>query len=358
MWPTQGAQSTEASQWSERGPHARLVAIVGIVALVLLILAASIASWLGSGGQRGAPIYGTPRVTPGTVWTWDGRNYNVVAGGGPGPSSNRADMAYDRAQGMIVLWDHGCSALAMGFQGGCVAQANQTWTWDGRSWTPRAAKSAPQDAGPGAMVFDSKLGQVVYVNGLGQAWTWTGSDWKSIDSAGAPRVARRDRAAPVATFAVGYDESRNLLVYALSSSTWTWDGSAWKEVAGGINASDARPDAHLVFDRVHRQLVYVGNRFTWAWDGVRWHQHAQPAISAGTVGFDAARGTVMLVQQDTSACDQTACRTAVWTWDDKVWTQVPTDRVPLLPLTRSGASLPPMAFDELRGVMVLFASAS
>jgi hypothetical protein len=30
----------------------------------------------------------------------------------------------------------------------------------------------------------------------------------------------------------------------------------------------------------------------------------------------------------------------------------------VLPLTRSGAFLPPMAFDEARGVMVLFASAS
>jgi hypothetical protein len=358
MWPTEGAQSTAPGQWSERGPRARLVAIVGITALVLLIVAASIASWLESGGHRGAPIYGNPRVTSGAVWTWDGGGYNLVPGARPGPSSNKADMAYDRTLGVIVLWDHGCAALAMGFQGGCVAPVNQTWTWDGSSWTSRSAKSAPKDAGPGAMVFDAKLGQVVYVNGLAQAWAWTGSDWKSLDSPGAPRVARRDLAAPVTTFAVGYDESRALLVYALSSSTWTWDGSAWKEVAGGIDAADARPDAHLAFDRTHRQLVYVGSRFTWTWDGTRWQQHAQPAIAKGTLGYDAARGTVLLVQQETSACDQSACRTSIWTWDAKTWSQVPTDRVPLLPLTRSGASLPPMAFDEARGVMVLFASTS
>lgn len=358
MWPTQGAQSAPTTHWSERSPRARLVALAGISALVLLIVAASLASWLATGGQRSAPVYGSPRVTPGVMWTWDGAGYTHVPAGRPGPSSNKADMAYDRTLGVIVLWDHGCAGLVMGFQGGCVAQVNQTWTWDGRSWTARSMTSAPKDVGPGAMVFDGRLGQVVYVNGIGQAWAWTGSEWKSMEMRGAPHVARRDSAAPVATFAAGYDESRGLLVFALSTSTWTWAGSTWTEVAGGIDAGDARPDAHLVFDRVHSQLVYVGRHFTWTWDGMGWQKHHQPAIASGTLGYDAARGTVMLVQQDSAACDQTACRTTVWTWDSKAWTQAVAERVALLPLTRSGASLPPMAFDEARGVMVLFASAS
>lgn len=358
MWPTQGAQSAAPSPLSERGPRARLVAIVGIAALVLLILAASLVGWLETAGKRSAPVYGSPRVTPGAVWTWDGVSYTQASAGGPGPTSNKTDMAYDRTAGVIVLWDHGCAGLVMGFQGGCVAQVNRTWTWDGLSWTARSMKSAPKETGPGAMVYDGRLRQVVYMNGVGQAWTWTGFDWKSIETPGAPRVARRDLAAPVATFAAGYDESRDLRVLALSTSTWTWDGSTWKEVAGGIEPGDARPDAHLVYDRIHSQLLYVGSRFTWTWDGTGWQKHAEPAIASGTLGYDAVRRTVMLVQQDSSACDQKACRTTIWNWDGKLWTQVPADRVPLLPLTRSGASLPPMAFDEARGVMMLFASVS
>jgi hypothetical protein len=356
MWPTQGVQSA-GPKWSERDRRARVVAIVGISVLVLLVIGASFASRLVT-GQRSGPIYGNPRVTPGAVWTWDGASFTMAQATGSGPSSNRADMAYDRTLGAIVLWDHGCAALGMGFQGGCVSQVNQLWTWDGRGWTVRAMKSAPKEVGPGAMVYDAKLRQVVYANGVGQLWTWTGSDWKAIDTRGGPRVARRDLSAPVATYAAGYDEFRDLLVFALSTSTWTWDGSTWKEVLGGIDAGDARPDAHLVFDRARGQLVYVGSRFTWTWDGTAWQKHAQPSIALGTLGYDATRRAVMLLQQDTSACDQAACRTKVWTWEGNAWTQVATDRVPLLPLTRSGASLPPMAFDEARGVMVLFASAS
>ncbi len=47
-----------------------------------------------------------------------------------------------------------------------------------------------------------------------------------------------------------------------------------------------------------------------------------------------------------------------WAWDATSWTRLAVESAPLLSLTRSGAFLPPMAFDEGRGVMVLFASAN
>jgi hypothetical protein len=76
------------------------------------------------------------------------------------------------------------------------------------------------------------------------------------------------------------------------------------------------------------------------------------------MAYDQARGAVVLVLQDSSACDHTACQTTTWAWDSTAWAQVPVQRGPLLPLTRSGAYDMPMAFDEARGVLVLFASAS
>jgi hypothetical protein len=161
------------------------------------------------------------------------------------------------------------------------------------------------------------------------------------------------------TFAAGYDGTRDLLVFALPGATWTWDGAAWTKASGdGIDPADARADAHLVFDRARGQLVYVGSRYTWTWDGAVWRRHDQPRIAAGTAAYDAARGAVMLVQQDASACDRAGCRTTTWTWDGGAWTRIAVARPPVLALTRSGASLPPMAFDEARGVMVLFASGS
>lgn len=292
------------------------------------------------------------------MWMWDGNTYTMRSVPAAGPSSNYADMAYDRTHSVMVLWDHGCTSLVMGFQGGCVASVNRTWTWDGSEWTAHQTQSSPTAAGQGAMLFDARLGQVIYVNGAGRAWAWGGSDWASLALPGGPSIRAPGSGIESSTFAVGYDEGRDALVYVLSAATWIWDGSEWKEVAGGIDAGEARADAHAVYDKVHRQLVYVGRDATWTWDGLRWQPHFQPEISAGTVGYDEAGAHVLVVQQDSSACDESACATTTWAWNSITWDSVQVAGGPVLPLTRSGAFNMPMAFDEARGVMVLFASAT
>jgi hypothetical protein len=358
MWPTQvSSSSPAASRWSDRGFRSRLLAILGIAAL---LVGASIATWLSIRGGLPAipPLYGASRPGPAALWLWNGNTYAMRSVPAAGPSSNYTDMAYDRTHSVTVLWDHGCTSLVMGFQGGCAAHVNRTWTWDGSEWSAHQTQSSPTAAGQGAMLFDARLGQVIYVNGAGRAWAWSGSDWASLSLPGGPSIPAPGSGIESSTFAVGYDEGRDALVYVLSTATWMWDGSAWKEVPGGIDAGAARADAHAVYDRVHRQLVYVGRDDTWTWDGARWQWHDQPEISAGTVGYDQASAHVLLVQEDSSACDETACQSTTWAWDSITWASVQVPGGPLLPLTRSGASGMPMAFDEARGVMVLFASAS
>ena len=353
VWPTPMHQSGAPSGWSTLSRRARIMSLLGLCALAL---STSAATWLSiRPGQPSTPVYGSGS-DPATVWTWDGTRYSVAPVLGAGPYSNDTDMAYDRAEGLIVLWDHGCGRLVMGFTGGCADQVNETWTWDGHRWSPQSPKSAPVEAGQGAMLYDSRLSRVVYVNGVGQAWAWSGTDWLSLALTGSPRVQRRDSASAPSTFAVGYDEGRKLLVFALSNSTWLWDGSSWKEVKGGVDVTDAGAGVHLVYDRAHEQLVYVGSRLTWTWDGARWQRHDQPAIAAGTAGYDPVSQSVMLVQQDTSACDRRRCRTTTWVWDSRSWKQLQVDHGPVLPLSRSGAFPLPMAVDEARGLMVFFAS--
>ena len=355
MWPTEGYPG-QPSGWSALDRRGRVTALIGIGALALVTTAAT---WFSMGfGQPSTPVYGEHDPAPAAVWAWDGAGYSRVPAAGDGPRSNDADMAFDRTRGVLVLWDHGCARLVMGFTGGCVDRVDRTWTWDGRSWTRHAARSAPTEDGLGAMVYDDRLGRVVYVNGVGRAWAWVGRDWQPVALGGAPHVPGRGSAAVASMFAAGYDEARGALVFLLSTGTWSWDGGAWAEVGDGIDVAESRADAHLVYDRAHRHLIYVGSRRTWTWDGVRWQPHDQPDIASGAVAYDPVRETVMLVQQDASTCDRTACRTTTWAWNSTSWTRLSIDQVPLLPLSRSGAFVPPMAFDEARGVMVLVASAA
>src|SRR2546430_1164430 len=220
MWPTPVARPGTPSGWSKLDGRARVLVLLGTAALVLATSAATVLSIRL--GQSAAPIYGDSPSGPATVWTWDGRAYERSPIAGGGPTSNEADMAFDRSRGTLVLWDHGCDRLIMGFTGGCASVVNRTWTSDGARWTARQVRTTPTEVGQGAMLYESRLGMVIYVNGVGQAWAWTGSDWSPLSMRGAPHVPQPGSAAESSTFAVGYDEGRDLLVYALSAGTRAW----------------------------------------------------------------------------------------------------------------------------------------
>jgi hypothetical protein len=334
-----------------------LIATVGII---MLLVVAGIGTWLSvRSGQPATPsIYGAPTSKAGAVWTWDGTRYTLMPARGAGPSSNHADMAYDRKSGLIVLWDHGCAGMVMGFQGGCATQVNKTWTWDGAAWTAAATSSSPTAAGRGAMVFDTGLDEVAYVNGAGHAWGWSGSEWQSVALGGGPGAFGVESGTASQTVAVGYDEGHHRLLVVRPTTTLLWDGLTWTTMAGGIDTPEGSTDGQLVYDGAQGQPVYVGGHATWTWDGARWERHDQAPISGGGLAYDGARSTLMLVQQDSSACDRTACQTTTWTWSSTAWSRLAIESGPSLPLTRTGGPALPAAYDAGRRLVVLFASAS
>jgi hypothetical protein len=353
MWPTEGHGTGSTGAWSSMSRRARVVALTVIG--VLAALTAGATGLTIRFGQPTSPIYGPGPAAPAALWTWDGSAYASIPV--TGPTSNDADMAYDRSHRLLLLWDHGCAQLVMGFTGGCPSPVNQTWTWDGSRWASHSPRSSPEEVGPGAMIYDARLGEALYVNGAGEAWAWDGNDWGRLSMPGGPPVPRPGSAADASAFAAGYDEARDRLVFALSSGTWAWDGARWTAIGGGIDASE-QSDAHIVYDRAHDQLVYVGRRSTLTWDGGGWRAHEEPPLTAGSVAYDPTRRDVMFVRKDSSSCDRTACSTTTWTWDSNSWTRLPVGGGPRLPLTRSGAFTPPMAYDEAGRVLVLFTSGS
>jgi len=341
MWPT----SLTGPVRVRRGWPLYLLAAGGMMLVVVL------ASWLaiGSGGSAG-PVYGGAPPAAAT-WLWNGAGYTSVEIPPSGPRSNAVEMAYDRSRGLVLLWDHGCGKVVMGFTGGCHDLVNRTYAWDGRSWAPQATGTSPTAVGAGAMLYDAALQRVIYVNGAGQVWEWDGGGWRS--SIPAPPGSSGD-----SLVAAGYEPGRNLLVMVTPARTLTWDGSRWTAVPGGIDPAAARPDRQLVYDTALKQLVYVAKSSTWTWDGARWTSHGQPDLGSGSAGYDPVRQVVMAVQLDDSACGKSACPVLTWTWDGASWTKVQVPHAPGLALTRSATAGPPMAFDEARGQMVLFAGAS
>lgn len=331
------------------------------VVLGILTLLTAIVVWASLNAARSSsPVYGNVGSAVARTWTWDGTDFSAQPSTGSGPFSSDSDMAFDRHNRVVVLWDHGCSRLAMGFTGGCQSVVDRTWTWDGQAWIRQPPGPSPKAVGQGAMLFDAKLGEVVYLNRVGEAWGWSGTSWHAITIGGTPRLAQPGSVAnsELLLVAMGYDEGRDLLVLALPSATLTWDGIHWNQVAGGIDSADGQSDPHAVYDGALGQLVYLGAKSIWTWDGFRWQAHSQPGLIGGTLGYDPVRKNALVVRQDASACDKSVCMTKTWSWSGSEWSAPPVAHVPTLPLTRSGAYNPPMAFDESHAVMVLFATAT
>src|SRR5262249_41716876 len=87
----------------------------------------------------------------------DGERWNQTASTGPSPRQGHA-MAYDSARGKVVLFG-GTSP-----QGGVLTPLNDTWEWDGTSWT-QVASSGPSPRQFHAMAYDSTRRRIVLFGG-------------------------------------------------------------------------------------------------------------------------------------------------------------------------------------------------
>lgn len=166
------------------------------------------------------------------MWSWTGTTWEELHAAQLPPSFG--PMVFDTARGQVVM-------LIPSPTTNPPARGTDTWTWDGLSWTQRyqAAASPPASAGGfTAMAYDADRKAVVMFGGLragssplDQTWTWDGTTW----------TMRRPATIPPARFNHGmaYDASRHGVMmtggaeFSLSGSitaltdTWTWDGVTW-----------------------------------------------------------------------------------------------------------------------------------
>ena len=222
----------------------------------------------------------------GETWTWDGHAWTqrhlAVS-----PSARQfASMVYDSARRVVVLF---------GGQTGnpTTPILNDTWTWDGSTWTQQHPARSPAARISAAMTYDSARGRVVlfggdpgqgqvFSGGYRDTWTWDGANWSQASTGTSPP--------PRAWAALAYDAAvgKSVLFGGLSgpqatlmNDTWTWDGVHWAEQRPAASPPP-RQDASMVYDTAERVVVLYGGRGpsepnpyladTWAWDGAAWSQ--------------------------------------------------------------------------------------
>ena len=188
-----------------------------------------------------------------------------------------------------------------------------------------------------AIAFDAARGQAVTLgrapsNGSQPAtWIFDGSGWTARTQADGP--SSRQYAA------LAYDAHRRVVVLfggragAMDlTDTWEWDGTFWRSITPVGPVPPARAGARMAYDSVRRSSVLVGgfpfnetpsNYFgdTWGWDGTRWTLLADEAHGPGRRGdcglaFDEVRGVLVLFGGYLSG---TGSLGDTWEWNGSAW---------------------------------------
>ncbi len=263
------------------------------------------------------------------TWVWNGMDWTQRFPVTSPPPRVHHWMAYDADRGQVVLFG---GANATGF-------LSDTWTWDGVSWTQKFPPVSPPARWVGQfMAYDAGRARVVLFGGNAppgcptcrwdDTWTWDGTTWTQEHPPASPPA--------LSNHAMAYDEihGETLLFGGIDSSlsavpaSWIWDGTSWTQQTPATSPGRIA-DARIAADTVRSQLILFGGLDyvpsgpirpflddTWAWNGVEWSfqtltvhptERAQHAMA-----YDSARGQIVLFgggSSDDSSLDDT------WVWE-------------------------------------------
>jgi len=230
--------------------------------------------------------------TIGDTWEWDGTSWMQRTTTGPAPRYGHA-MAYDSARSRVVLF--GGESYD-----GSVHYFGDTWEWDGTSWTQFAVGGAnPVARGYHAMAFDSLHDKVVLFGGdsgggyagfLNDTWDWDGASWTQRAIVGTAPYVRYGHA-------MIYDSAVAKIVMfggvggVWDRGTWELDGSVWTRRSP---AGPAYRMAHaMTYDSARGRAVLFGGWFGvlggtgGTYFGDTWEYHRRPLPAPSSASLDA-----------------------------------------------------------------------
>jgi cysteine-rich repeat protein len=211
------------------------------------------------------------------------------------PARYRAGAAYDARRGRAVMFGGAIFVPDMLPNTADVSFFNDTWEWDGGSWSQVVTTVAPPPRESAAMAYDPIHHRVVMMGGtsdtaktavvgMTDTWTYDGTTWSQLQGAG---PSARSAAA------MGFDPIKGTVILygglandgttngKVLGDTWELDGATWTQ-RNPATSPEPRKDASLAFDAGHASsndgLVLIAGQSTpaqppattWAWTGSDW----------------------------------------------------------------------------------------
>jgi hypothetical protein len=297
----------------------------------------------------------------GDTWSLKGTATSPVDWGQASPATSPSprvfsQMAYDSARGVSVLFG-GSSDSGPG-------NLNDTWEWNGFSWTQASPATSPPPVAGGAMAYDGGRGVSVLFGGSGSAgalsstWEWGGTNWTQRTPASSPSAR--------VWAAMAFDSARGRMVLfggdgpagARLGDTWEYDGTNWMRLSPA-NSPSPRLGAAMAFDPTLGRTVLFGGSTdtgrvsdTWEWDGTNWTRISTASAPSprfwASLAFDAQRGKTVLFGGDHFQPYDLGESNDTWEWDGNQWTRDWTTGAPAI---RSGQV---MTYDGARSRLVAF----
>lgn len=262
----------------------------------------------------------------GDLWAWDGDAWQCLSTEGPSPRTFPA-LAYDGATNRLVLF--GGNSVLFGTPEDTSTFLDDMWTWNGNSWN-RVEVPTPPARAEAAMAYDRSRKRLVLFGGyrtekgerirLDDTWEWDGRSWTQMDADG---PSARNGAA------MAYDADRRRIVLFGGSGdagdTWEWDGTRWMPVEPA--RSEPRFNPAMAYDRREHAVIRFGGWTrkgrlgdTWRYDGLEW----SPVRTEGPAGrnhtsmaYDADRGVIVLF----GGHDGDRIFGDTWEWNGHAWLQ-------------------------------------
>lgn len=216
------------------------------------------------------------------TWSYNGTTWTQLAPAVSPTAKVGIELVYDANRGVFVMYG---SMNTSPFGGSSV---DQTWEFDGASWTQVFPTTTPGGLGAYGACFDSVRNRVVLYGGVANnffpiaesgTWEFNGTNWASITTTGTPGPLER----PAMCFHAGL--GRTVLFGGIDpqiggvDTTWSYDGTDWTVVPVSGPKPAPRSGAKLAYDNVRGVCVLVGGADpmtgspmgdTWEFDGTSW----------------------------------------------------------------------------------------
>lgn len=223
---------------------------------------------------------------------------------------------------------------------------NRTWTFDGTNWTLRAPAASPPATWGARLACDTARNVVVMYGGYqiaetyppqDQTWEWNGTTWTRVFPAHTP--------GGLGWHGMSFDSWRNRIVVfggirqsqIDTGETWEYDGIDWTRILPAISPAPRRSHAMCFHAGIGMTVLFSGinaqtgsDDVTWAYNGVDWVPLALPAprpaarVGAGLV-YDSVRGVCVLTAGTTQS--PLALANDTWEFDGTAWASMPTSIV-------------------------------